>query len=449
MSVQWDEEKLSVRFDTILSNDYEDVSCPYSLDDVRENILYKLDYDLKYADDRNNLVKKLLSENEWIYDLISTKKMMSNHIKSKNDFLTEDTEYGRIMDALADYIAHPKFRNKDEEEEFKKKQEEIKQKKINEKISKKKDYFNKKKMESIKKKEKNIDSTYMMKDNKVNDFGTKKLQKKIFFKQTITDQDIKDFKEIRELNNYILKVGKELGYKQGLKGDQIKKLHQQIAKEKGRLYLKAAREAYRDLSSEILKIKEMLRGTIYFKRLEKSHTAYDFDNDTGYVNEKGEYILVSENKIELKKKEHLAALIKYYVDLKEKYKHKFNSSMWANLWVLDELIAESELAEDEKWILNLNRQDINQREIAEECTKEFEKDYKQWYISSVLGNHIPSKVHKLSLDKYDDWLYTYKIKGKYKKCTKCGEIKLISNNRYFSPDKRNADKFHSICRKCR
>ena len=39
-------------------------------------------------------------------------------------------------------------------------------------------------------------------------------------------------------------------------------------------------------------------------------------------------------------------------------------------------------------------------------------------------------------------------KGKYKKCSRCGQIKL-AHNKYFSKNKTSKDGFYSICKCCR
>jgi len=39
-------------------------------------------------------------------------------------------------------------------------------------------------------------------------------------------------------------------------------------------------------------------------------------------------------------------------------------------------------------------------------------------------------------------------KGNYKKCSRCGQIKL-AHNKYFSKNKTSKDGFYSICKACR
>jgi hypothetical protein len=109
-----------IRFDTIDSVrkfTHDNVSGK-SFDDIKSEILSKLDYELEYADDRVELVHRLINENDWMYDLVSSKKHMKNNIKTRNSFLSEDTSYGKLIDVISSYLIHPKFRNKDDEKEF-------------------------------------------------------------------------------------------------------------------------------------------------------------------------------------------------------------------------------------------------------------------------------------------------------------------------------------------
>ena len=51
-------------------------------------------------------------------------------------------------------------------------------------------------------------------------------------------------------------------------------------------------------------------------------------------------------------------------------------------------------------------------------------------------------------DDYLDWYYLEVEKGQYKKCTRCGEIKL-ANTKYFSKNSGGKDGWYSICKSCR
>lgn len=70
------------------------------------------------------------------------------------------------------------------------------------------------------------------------------------------------------------------------------------------------------------------------------------------------------------------------------------------------------------------------------------------YISSLWRNKIPKLIAATAEDEYLNWYYLNKEYGRYKKCSKCGQIKL-AHNKYFSKNKTSRDHFYSICKECR
>lgn len=70
------------------------------------------------------------------------------------------------------------------------------------------------------------------------------------------------------------------------------------------------------------------------------------------------------------------------------------------------------------------------------------------YISSLWRNKIPKLI---AAEAEHQWLNNYYLnieKGKYKRCSRCGQIKL-AHNKYFSKNKTSKDGFYSICKECR
>mgnify|MGYP003405023299 FL=1 len=70
------------------------------------------------------------------------------------------------------------------------------------------------------------------------------------------------------------------------------------------------------------------------------------------------------------------------------------------------------------------------------------------YISSLWRNKIPNLIASAAEDEYLDWYYLNVEKGKYKRCSRCGQIKL-AHNKYFSKNNTSKDGFYSICKCCR
>ena len=74
--------------------------------------------------------------------------------------------------------------------------------------------------------------------------------------------------------------------------------------------------------------------------------------------------------------------------------------------------------------------------------------YSVEYISSLWRNKIPGIIAECAENDYLNWYYTYKAKGKYKTCNRCGQTKL-AHNKYFSKNKTSKDGWYSICKECR
>jgi hypothetical protein len=80
--------------------------------------------------------------------------------------------------------------------------------------------------------------------------------------------------------------------------------------------------------------------------------------------------------------------------------------------------------------------------------KEFGKKHSLEYISSLWRNKIPQLIAEKAAEFLLDWHYLQVEKGKYKKCNRCGQIKL-AHSKYFSKNKTSKDGWYSICKNCR
>ena len=87
-------------------------------------------------------------------------------------------------------------------------------------------------------------------------------------------------------------------------------------------------------------------------------------------------------------------------------------------------------------------------EIQRLLDEEFNIKHSLEYISSLWRNKIPKLIASAAEDEYLYWYYLNVEKGKYKKCSRCGQVKL-ANNKYFSKNKTAKDGFYSICKCCR
>lgn len=101
-----------------------------------------------------------------------------------------------------------------------------------------------------------------------------------------------------------------------------------------------------------------------------------------------------------------------------------------------------------KRIVEYKIQDKYNIDIQAALLKEFGTTHSLEYISSLWRKKIPQLIADKAQDKFLDWYYLEVEKGKWKRCSCCGQVKL-ANNRYFSKNNTSKDSFYSICKECR
>ncbi|BDR74172.1 hypothetical protein K144316041_p20110 (plasmid) [Clostridium tetani] len=171
------------------------------------------------------------------------------------------------------------------------------------------------------------------------------------------------------------------------------------------------------IKEDMKDVKDMRLGTIYFKQPLPDEGKIDYD-EFNFFNEKHieELLLVSP-------------------------RHDFQDDLACLTYDIQRIIDKCNFSDVELDIIDMMRSNYDVAEIAREL------DCKYQTVQSTISKVIKKIINKYE-DTYEDWYYLNIVKGKYKRCSKCGEIK-IANERHFSPDKRNKDGFHSLCRRCR
>lgn len=144
-----------------------------------------------------------------------------------------------------------------------------------------------------------------------------------------------------------------------------------------------------------------------------------------------------------------SAILCNYSKLKQDSWGCFEGDMWYLLYDFD-VYAEQALKPYPLYerIAECKVDGLQNVEIQAILEKEFGIKHSLEYISSLWRKKIPGLIASCAEDKYLDWYYLQVEKGKYKKCSRCGQIKL-AHNKYFSKNKTSKDGFYSICKCCR
>ena len=352
---------------------------------IKEGHFIKLDYTLESPSERNELVKKIIDE--------APPGKLTN----------------RYLEILADYIIFAM-----DKEERKKKIILTDNRMVT--VNKRETSFE----GLIGKFENGEDGIYNMIANDKNIIFTPKL--------TITQKDIDEIPALKELRQAIEAVEKQEKAARGKKKFLLKK---QLIEMRQDQYV--IRNAY--------------RKPIYCMNAIKSFSKIDL-SETIKMNEKGEP--ESNGLVSLFNPKHISALLCHYSKIKEDSWSKFSSDSYYLMHDLDELI-EKTLRDKYPLYYDLVIYKIDGKqnvEIQELLQEKHGIKHSVEYISSLWRNKIPKLLAEQETNDYLIWYYTVVEKGKWKRCSRCGQIKL-AHNRFFSKNKTSKDGFYSICKECR
>ena len=247
-------------------------------------------------------------------------------------------------------------------------------------------------------------------------------------KVSITEKDIAEIPGLKELRDEIEKVEARAKAARGKKAFLLKK--QAI-----------------EMRQDQYVIKNAYRRPIYCMNLIKSFTKLDLTEKVT-VDEDGN--VSSTGLVNLFDEKHVSALLCNYAKIKEDSWSDFNGDA---KWLMMDLETAVDNALKEKFPLyyDLVIYKIDGKQNQEIQDLLYEKHgikHSVEYISSLWRNKIPKLIAEQAQNDWLIWHYTQEEKGKWKKCSRCGQIKL-AHNRFFSKNKTSKDNFYSICKCCR
>ena len=383
-----DEKEVAlVEEDEVDTEDYQDENENIEEQLIEENIkpARKLDYSLQTPQERNELVKKIIDE--------TPPEQLTN----------------KYLTILSDYII------------FAMDKEERKKKKI----------LTDNRMVTVNRRETSFqglagqlengeDGIYNMIANDKNIIFTPKI--------SITPKDIEEIPELKELRDAIDVVEKQMKAATGKRKFLLKK---QLIEMRQDQYV----------------IKNAYKKPIYCLNGIKSFAKLDLSENIT-INEKGE--VSSDGIINLFDPKHISVLLCNYSKIKEDVWDRFSSDSY---YLMQDLDTVTDRALKDKYPLYYDlliykidgKQNIEIQQLLQE---KHGIKHSVEYISSLWRNKIPKLIAEQAQEDYLLWYYTIKEKGKWKRCSRCGQVKL-AHNRFFSKNKTSKDGFYSICKACR
>lgn len=247
-------------------------------------------------------------------------------------------------------------------------------------------------------------------------------------KVTITKKDLDEIQPLRQLREAINVWEAKLKVTEGKDAFVIKKALIEMRKDQ---YV--IKNAYR----RPIVPNKLTRSTHVIMLPDETSS---FDDEDGYPIPKGVSLL---NPVVC------SAILCNYSRLKEDSYDRFEGDLYYLMLAFDE-IADKALKEYPLYekIVECKVDGLQNTQIQEILQMEFGIKHSLEYISSLWRKKIPKLIASQAEDEYLYWYYLNIEKGKYKKCSRCGQVKL-AHNKYFSKNKTSKDGYYSICKKCR
>lgn len=244
----------------------------------------------------------------------------------------------------------------------------------------------------------------------------------------ITEDDIATIPGLKELREEIKKV----------------EIRQRVARGKQKFLLT---KQLIEMRQDQYVLKSSYKPPVTMMKVTKSVNQIDLDEHIT-IDENGDP--VSDCLVSLFDPHHVCCLLCNYSKLKEDCWGHFDSDWWYLMEDFDNL-SERALKEDYPILYDIMIYKIDglqNKDIAARIKQDYDVSYSVEYLSAVWRKKIPKIIADKAKEEWIVWHYTYEEKGKWKRCSRCHEIKL-AHPYFFTRNKTAKDGWYSMCKCCR
>lgn len=246
-------------------------------------------------------------------------------------------------------------------------------------------------------------------------------------KITITKKDIEEIPHLKQLRDAITTWEAKLRVSEGREAFILKR-------------------AIIEMRKDQYVIKNAVRRPIVMTKITRTHNFIPLEDTTSVFDDDGYPI---PDGVSLLDPRVCSAILCNYSRLKQDSWGDFERDLWFIMEDFDRLctIALKDYPLYDR-IVEYKIDGLQNTDIQKKIQEEFNITHSVEYISSLWRNKIPKLIASAAEDQFLYDYYLHQVKGKYKKCSRCGQIKL-AHNKYFSKNKTSKDGYYSICKKCR
>lgn len=147
--------------------------------------------------------------------------------------------------------------------------------------------------------------------------------------------------------------------------------------------------------------------------------------------------------------DHVSCLLCNYSKLKQQCYGKFESDMYYLMQAFDDLtdkaLKDNPILYD---IMVYKIDGLQNKEIREKIQEKHNTTYSVEYLSALWRKKIPKIIADYAKQEWIMYHYTEEEKGKWKRCSRCHEVKL-AHTYFYSKNKTSKDGWYSLCKCCR